>query len=119
MSSYVRLRDATATTGTKEEAVCCTCGKRFPIIQMDAGHYSQAPHEATRFDERNVHAQCKGCNGFRQGEQVLYKDFLIKKYGKEVEKEIWNKRNELKRWTRSELDELHDYYKQKYKELKA
>lgn len=107
-SRYIRTRDALKTTGTMDMVACCTCGKVYQIKKMHAGHYSQAPHEATRFDKRNVNGQCSSCNVHNGGEQVLYRNFIIRTYGYAVEKEIWEKRHETKKWTVDELDAIRD-----------
>ena len=36
------------------------------------------------FDERNIHAQCKPCNGFHQGNPQAYREFMLDKYGQDT-----------------------------------
>jgi len=58
---------------------CITCGKRAPIAQMDAGHFIGRRIQVLRYDERNVHPQCRYCNRFGlygRGEQYLFSKAL-------------------------------------------
>ena len=49
---------------------------------MDAGHFVSRVYESTLFDERNVHAQCKGCNmPPNNGMGHAYWMFLDGRYG--------------------------------------
>ena len=83
-SRYIRLRDALITTGTLEYAECFTCGKVFPIKDMDAGHWISRGHLGTFMDERNVNAQCRGCNRFGRGRPVEYQQHLLSLYGSDI-----------------------------------
>jgi len=63
---------------------CPTCGQIKPIDQADAGHYISRVKKAVKFDEMNVHAQCRHCNRMQEGNHFLYRKWLIKKYGIEA-----------------------------------
>lgn len=76
-SEYIRLRDA----NWQGVCFCITCNRVFHWKNGDAGHYVQRDRLATRFEEKNVHAQCKYCNRFRSGEQYLHGVAIDKKYG--------------------------------------
>ena len=80
-SKYIRLRDAKKTTGTLNRARCITCNKVDLVNNMDAGHYISRMCTPTRWNSKNVHAQCIRCNRFEQGKPELYKTKLIEKYG--------------------------------------
>ena len=92
-SKYIRLRDAKAYHEKYPETPfgyvkCCTC-PRIVIWNKncDAGHYiskGSRGMSGVYFDERNIHAQCKECNGFHQGKQSVYKEFMLKQYGHDV-----------------------------------
>jgi hypothetical protein len=62
---------------------CPTCGRTLPIDQADAGHYITRARKATMFDEKNVHAQCRHCNRFQEGNHFIYRQWLVDKYGAE------------------------------------
>jgi len=70
---------------------CVTCGKVMSIKGLDAGHY--IPREFhSRYDLKNVHLQCKGCNNFQKGHLLQYRKYILKRYGdaKNVQLElIW------------------------------
>jgi hypothetical protein len=96
---------------------CCTCKALHPPEDMDAGHYISRETKATRWDERNVHPQCRSCNRFKEGKKDEYALFLIKKYGEGILEEL----NQLK-WKPFRLDDLWlmgqvEYYKEKLKEI--
>jgi len=66
---------------------CPTCGRTLPIEEADAGHYITRARKATMFDEMNVHAQCRHCNRFQEGNHFIYRMWLVDKYGAaEIEK---------------------------------
>lgn len=66
---------------------CVTCGTMYASRdQIQSGHFIPRGYYATRWDEMNVHTQCKRCNGMRAGEWLKYEFYLVEKYGrKEIE----------------------------------
>lgn len=72
---------------------------------------------ALRWDERNVHAQCRSCNRFDEGNAAGYTMFMLDKYGKSVVDMIQAQKIPYK-WTDGELDILIKEYKRKVKEWK-
>jgi hypothetical protein len=62
---------------------CYTCDRRMPIIAAEAGHYITRDRKATKFDRRNVHAQCHWCNGDtrKKGNQGLHGIRIDRQYG--------------------------------------
>lgn len=76
-SEYIRLRDA----DHMGYAECITCGKRAHISEMDAGHFIDRSHKATRYNEQNVNAQCRTCNRFQSGRQFEHGIAIDLKYG--------------------------------------
>ena len=68
---------------------CVTCNKtRMWNDRIDAGHFISRGKQATRYDERNVHPQCKDCNGFKSGNMINYYQFMENTYGREVIDEL-------------------------------
>ena len=60
---------------------CISCGK---YTTLQAGHfYSAGNHPSVRFNEYNVHGQCKKCNYFLSGNLLPYRENLITKIGQE------------------------------------
>ena len=77
-SIYIRVRDADENGVCK----CFTCG-RLTIWNKntDCGHGIGRQHKATKYNEKNNHAQCKKCNGFEGGMREKYKEEMNKRYG--------------------------------------
>lgn len=88
-SLYIRKRYATPDGMVR----CVTCGKYDHWKETDAGHYISRQYLSTRYDERNVHVQCRSCNRFHEGRKDEYTLFLIKTYGvgilEELNKDKW------------------------------
>lgn len=85
---------------------CCTCNEVFSFKQLQAGHFEQGRHNAVLFDERNVHAQCAGCNIFKHGNLRKYEQFMRQRYGQEVIDELDTLDSSIKSWTVLELSQL-------------
>ena len=108
---FIRLRD--------KGKPCISCGK---VKTLQAGHYySVKMADAFRFDERNVHGECAGCNCLNQDHLILYTKNIEIKLGKEELEDLHyevskykRNRNSLKyKWYRHELEEKIIYYKAK------
>ncbi len=112
-SEYVRRKYAD-DNGYVE---CVTCGRKLLWKEVDAGHFIHHK-KATFFDLRNVHPQCRPCNGFKAGNAIAYKEFMIKRYGQDVVyalEYLSNRRYEFKDyWLKAQIT----FYKQKLSELK-
>ena len=100
---YIRTRD--------EGLPCISCGSNNG---NQAGHYfSVKGFSALRFNEWNIQLQCAGCNLFKHGNQAMYRIGLVERIGEkavnELEYEAVN--NRVKKWSRTELNELIEKYK--------
>jgi len=118
-SKYIRLRDCIKTTGTKEYAICITCGERTHMSNLDAGHMIPGRTNSILFDESIVHAQCRPCNTTGGGEKQMYKHVMVQKYG-----EDWYDMKKAARKRPSKISEhgfslIAEEYKRKYNELLA
>lgn len=116
-SQYIRLRDSDGIT-----AQCITCGKLDHYKSMHAGHFIVRGVMTTRWHERNVHAQCCGCNTYKFGEQAKYLIALERKYGRPAVDELMQLERDYRgdRYIKLTLPEIRDkveYYKAKVKEL--
>ena len=103
-NAYIRARD--------KELGCISCGAEVE----QAGHYhSQGHHSALRYDPINTNGQCRRCNMFLSGNLIKYRQGLVRKYGEQVVLELEEKANtnRLKKWSRSELEDLISLYKNK------
>lgn len=95
---------------------CISCGQWKPGDEMDAGHFIPVGScDPLRFNEDNVHGQCRRCNRFEYGNQYAYGERLKKKIGERPFKvllearDFW-KRN-TKKWTKDELIDIIEKYK--------
>lgn len=85
-SEYIRRRD------TREGyCLCITCRKPKQYGEVDAGHFCRRGLLATRYDERNVNAQCRHCNrGEDKGETFEHGLAIDRKWGKGTAEELYN-----------------------------
>lgn len=97
-SMFIRLRDS----GPDGYGQCATCPGRLHWREGDAGHWKTRAKEATLFDERNVHLQCKGCNKWQNGKELEHEQHIIRKYGASAPEEI--KIKAVQRCKRTESD---------------
>ena len=91
---------------------CISCGSNSD--QKDGGHYLKAEvYSGLIFDERNCSSQCRKCNRFLNGNELNYRDGLIKRYGKEFVEQLESEKDAKRvyKWSDEELNEI----KQKYK----
>lgn len=91
---------------------CISCGSLTE--QTDGGHYLKAEvYSGLIFDERNTSSQCRKCNRFLNGNELNYRDGLIKRYGKEYVEQLESEKDEKRnyKWSDEELENI----KQKYK----
>ena len=97
---------------------CFTCGKLVDWhYDCDAGHFQSKRYEATRFDELNVHPQCKFCNHHLKGNIGVYYEQLDKVYGTGTAKKIIQKSQMMCKRNRNDYLELSDKYRKLYKSL--
>lgn len=107
MSIHIRTRDMDDFGFVK----CCSCGARKFWRDVDAGHFIDGRKNMILFDVRNIHAQCKACNGNLSSRSVAdvkkgYRDFMITRYGVEVVKELEDNNRKYKSFSATELKQL-------------
>ena len=95
---------------TRDNGTCFTCGITKPIKEMQNGHYVSRGHNSLRFDERNCHCQCVGCNVFKHGNMDEYTLALTRMYGIGILDELSNEKRKIKQFTREELQGIIDKY---------
>jgi len=106
-NAYIRKRDSEDGYFT-----CISCGQTKTTDLMDAGHYVPVKgSSALRFDEYNVHGECKSCNGFDQFHLIGYRRNLIDKVGERKVMELEMQHRLIKKWSRTELNEIIERYK--------
>lgn len=105
-NAYIRQRDSQDGYFT-----CISCGQTKTTDLMDAGHYVPVKgSSALRFDEYNVNGECKSCNGFDQFHLIGYRRNLIDKVGERKVMELEQQHRLIKKWSRTELNEIIETY---------
>ena len=103
-SKYIRLRDCLRTTGCSSFGLCITCGKRYHIKLLQAGHFVPGRHGLNLFNERGVHAQCYHCNLHLKGNTLVYRRKIIELYGEGADEEIEATARVVKQYKQQELE---------------
>lgn len=109
-NAFIRLRD--------HHQPCISCETMVSKPYFHAGHFvSVGSSSYLRYNELNVHKQCKRCNVDLSGNILNYLKGLIKRIGKREVDHLQNApRN--KKWTVDELKEIKKTYAAKVRELK-
>jgi hypothetical protein len=107
-NEYIRLRD--------QGKACISCNSD---LANQAGHYISVRQSSyLRFDERNIHLQCPGCNCWKHGSPITYRIELRKRIGdyelERLERDFIE--NKMYKWNRAELENVISYYTGKLKE---
>lgn len=109
-NTFIRLRDANKP--------CVSCGGSLGE-KYDAGHYfSMGGHGAVAYNEDNVHAQCVRCNRYLHGNLIQYQIGIEQRIGGEKLIELHEKAHETKKFTKHELLDIIEFYKEKVKKMK-
>ena len=116
-SQYIRTRDCLKTTGCKDWGLCITCGKRYHIKLLQAGHFISGRHNANLFSEKGCHTQCYNCNINLRGNILEYRRQIIQRCGEGADTRLEDEAQQIKKFTPQELIDLEGYYKNKIKEL--
>ena len=88
---------------------CFTCPERRPPEKMQAGHFK---HGRLDFDKRNIRPQCPACNKWWSGRLDVYAENLIKESGPGIIEEISRDANVAHKYSRQELEETIEKYKE-------
>jgi len=110
---FIRKRD--------EFKPCVSCGVPYNT-NFQAGHFFKAElFSNLKFNENNIHGQCKKCNLFDDGNESGYRVGLMQRYGPEFLSNLNQLAGDSKKndyhWDREELEKLRVYYKNKLKSL--
>jgi hypothetical protein len=112
-SLFIRLRDSDKNGICR----CITCGKKDHYKNMDAGHFITRNNKSTKYDEKNVHAQCKRDNRFLSGKQYEHSKMIDEIYGEGAANDLLLKSKMVCKRTDADLRAMIMFYKQKVKEL--
>ncbi len=97
---------------------CVTCGKVEHYKNMDGGHYIPRTKTATKLERYNINVQCKSCNMYRKEEsKCKYSIYMIETYGYDYVKWLNDESKKVKKWVRSEVEDIIQRFKAELKEL--
>lgn len=102
---WIRKRD--------EGLPCISCGKTN-VVQWHGGHYLKAElFTGLIFDPDNCHSQCSRCNDLYSGNELEYRDGLIKRYGEQFVLNLESKKEAARfyKFTKDELIAIASKYK--------
>jgi len=106
-NAYIRQRDSEDGYFT-----CISCGQIYSTDLMDCGHFAPVKGgSALRFDEYNCNGECKRCNGFDDFHLIGYRRGIINKYGEDILIYLEQNARLVKKWSRTELNEIIEKYK--------
>tara|TARA_R110002153_G_scaffold67862_1_gene180422 strand:+ start:302 stop:706 length:405 start_codon:yes stop_codon:yes gene_type:complete len=108
---YVRRRDADNDSGYCK---CISCNKPIHFTESDGGHCISRGKMATRWDERNVNAQCRKCNRFEDGRQLEYSLNI----GIELAEQLLIDSRQIFKKSDSEYLEIFEEFRDKLKAIK-
>ncbi|MGQ3051081.1 MAG: recombination protein NinG [Roseateles sp.] len=113
-NDWVRARDA--------GKACFVCGRTLVLGGVgggfDAGHIrSRSNADNLRFDERNVHGQCKPCNAVGATKDWQMREAADRLLGPEVAAELYADNKPIK-WQRDQLRQIRDESRAKLAALK-
>lgn len=100
-SQYMRSRDCPNGRGR-----CISCSRSITPKTCDAGHYIPRGHMATRFDDRNVNAQCIDCNRNLNGNLLKYAKALRLKYDHGIVEELMGKSRQITKMSHSDYQRI-------------
>lgn len=111
--AFIRLRDK------NENCISCNCST---AVQWDGGHYLKAElFSGLIFNEDNCFKQCSRCNDIFSGNELEYRDGLIKRKGLQFVLNLESIKNSSRvyKYTKEELIEIKEKYKKKIKNFKT
>lgn len=107
-SKFIRLRDRFPGS---DYCKCASCPRMKHWKLMDAGHFISRTHKSTKYNEKNVLAQCPHCNRFNQGEQMNMSIEVDRRFGKGTADMLLVESRKICKITRFEIDIKIKYYR--------
>ncbi len=100
-SKMIRVVRCLATTGLPFTGICITCGRKYHISYLQAGHCFAGRSNVKLLNRKFVDIQCSYCNEFENGKPKKFRKILEDRYGVEyVERQYYR----FKRITISDKD---------------
>ncbi len=118
-NKFIQLRDVIVAISGEILAKCTAC-RRTEILnntyewkRWHASHYwLENKYKSVRFDEENVNLCCQGCNSPEglSGNLANYEVNLIDKIGNENFQKLNFRRNQIKKYDATELEQMNKHY---------
>lgn len=96
---------------------CYTCGKKYSLKQMSAGHGIGGRNNAVLFDERIVKPQDYACNVIKSGNYGVFARKLIGEFGLKKYDEIVAGSKKVLQYKTQDFQEIYEKYTRKLEEL--
>jgi hypothetical protein len=106
-SIFVRTRHADAE-GFND---CVTCDARKHWKELQAGHFIRGRLNVNLFNEYGCWPQCYGCNVGRDGNVVVYYQWMLKAFGQSMIDELVAANNHTHKWQPGQLAALLEKYR--------
>ena len=87
---------------------CVTCGSGR---SLQCSHFYSRRYLALRFDLRNCHAMCAGCNRRHNVDPSTYRSFMLERYGPDAMAELDRLRAALRKVSDEDLRHLLERYR--------
>lgn len=84
VSKCIRLGSA----DSEGMVICVTCARKFHWKIIQCGHFQKRGNLSTRYDIKNLAAQCEDCNCFHDGENEKFAQFINDFYGPGTAEEL-------------------------------
>ena len=97
---------------------CVICNMPKDAVVIDPGHLITRASHATRWDEDNCFAQCRGCNMTHVYRPEIFTNWFLQKFGQEKYEMLYIKSRKPPKYSIPDLKYMIDYYKSKLKKLK-
>lgn len=126
-NKFICLRDLEKLPSGEIKGNCISCGEEWEAIlysdksimngkKWHAGHYWKSDrHESVRFNEWNVNGQNSYCNRYKSGDEANYEVGLIKKISEEKFEELKFLKNQIKKNSIIDYENIIKKYKEKAK----
>lgn len=124
-NEFIRFRDMQRDSNGFLFVICISCKAKL-VMDKDgrnpkahAGHYwRENQYSSIRYDENNIHMQCARCNRELSGNLAEYEIALENKIGVNKTSELEYRRNQIKKWNFTELEQFQERFKAQIKQEK-
>lgn len=94
---------------------CCSCGRQLED-NMQVSHYIGRRHYSLRWDLRNCHGSCPGCNLLHNHNTLPYTMFMVRTYKEGILEELERIMMNHTKFSTTQLEELLTTYQEKIKQ---